>query len=117
MTIGSNSQNKYNATERLFLWFLAAISFFGLNVAFGYGLLFQPETIMEALKNPIAFAFICEAFLLMAAFAYLLSKWGVSNLHWRWFVLLSILGTMGFALPIVLLWQSQKKKTYSGNNL
>jgi len=49
-------------------------------------------------------AFILEAFLLMGAFAYLLSKWGVSQLHWGWFIGLSLLGSMAFALPVVLLW-------------
>ena len=75
---------EYSTKERFFLWILAAIGFFGLNIAFGYGLLFQPEIIMEALKNPIAVAFICEAFLITVALGYLLPKWGVTKLRCRW---------------------------------
>lgn len=110
MPDGEKPLHDYSPKERIFLWVLAGISFFGLNMAFGYGLFFEPSAITGALKNPIAFAFICEAFLLMGALGYLLSKWGVSKLHWGWFVFLSILGSMGFALPIILLWQTRNKK-------
>ncbi len=83
---------------------MAAFGFFAVNATFAYGLLFQPDAMMSALTNPIAAAFIGEAFVLMGTIAYLLTKWGVSRLHWGWFVFLSLLGSMAFALPIVLLW-------------
>lgn len=59
---------------------------------------------VSALTNPIALAFIIEALVLMGVFAYLLTKWQVVKLHWGWFIFLSLLGSMAFALPIVLLW-------------
>ncbi len=59
---------------------------------------------MSALENPVSAAFIIEAFLLMGALSYLLTKWRVARLHWGWFIVLSLLGSMGFALPLVLLW-------------
>ena len=103
-------QIEYNSRESLLLWCMAAISFFGLNVAFIVGVLFVPGAIVGALSNPISAAFILEAFLLMAAFAYLLAKWGKSRLHWGWFVLLSLFGGLAFAVPVVLLWPFSKSK-------
>jgi len=35
---------------------------------------------------------------------YLLTRWRVSRLSRAWSVLLSLLGSKAFALPIVLLW-------------
>lgn len=103
----------YNSQERFFLWALSALSFFVLNIAFIYGLFFSPDALVSALTNPIAVAFILEAFLLMAAFAYLLTKWGKSQLHWGWFITLSLLGGMAFALPVVLLWPFKKPSSHA----
>jgi hypothetical protein len=95
---------EYNPIERFSLCCLALAGFAILNSVFIYALFFEQSTIAEALKNPISLAFIIESFLLMAALAYLLNKWSVSKLHWGWFLLLSLLGSMAFALPLVLLW-------------
>jgi len=38
------------------------------------------------MTNPISLAFLTEAFLILAALAYLLGKWGVARLSWRWFL-------------------------------
>ncbi|MGD2046680.1 MAG: hypothetical protein PVH96_10685 [Gemmatimonadota bacterium] len=88
------------------LWGLAVVGFLGVNGAFVYGLL-RPDVLQQALSNPLALAFMVEAMLLMGALAYLLAKWQVNRLHWAWFVLLSLLGSMAFALPVVLLWPRQ----------
>lgn len=98
---------EYGPRERLLLWVLAALGFFLVNGAFAYGLL-QRDVLAEAMANPLAMAFMGEAFLLVGAFAYLLSKWGVARLSWRWFVVLSLLGSMAFALPVVLLWPKRR---------
>lgn len=94
----------YTPTERFFLWTLCAVSFVLVNGAFLYGAVFRPGAMAEAMANPVAAAFMAEAGLLVVAFAYLLGRWGVSRLSWRWFVALSLIGSMGFALPLVLLW-------------
>lgn len=94
---------EYSYRERFWLWVLCVFGFCMVNVAFLYGLLFQPDAIASALMNPIALAFIVEAIVLMCVLAYLMAKWGVAKLHWAWFVSLSLLGSMAFALPIVLL--------------
>jgi uncharacterized membrane protein YhaH (DUF805 family) len=98
----------YSQRERFWLWCLALFGFVAVNGAFFYGMLFQPEALANALANPIALAFMLEAFVLLGVFAYLLTKWGVSRLHWGWFVFLWFLGSMAFALPVVLLWQRRR---------
>lgn len=101
---------EYSARERLFLWSLAVVGFVVLNSVFLYGLFVRPEWIREAQANPVSAVFIGEALVLTGAFAWLLTKWGVSRLHWVWFIVLSLLGSMAFALPIVLLWPGRRGK-------
>jgi len=95
---------EYSKQERFWLWCLAVFGLCAVNMAFMYGMLFRPDALVSTLKNPIALAFIGEALVLMGVLAYLLAKWRVARLHWGWFVGLSLLGSMAFALPIVLLW-------------
>jgi len=106
---------EYQRLERLLLWALAVLGFLGVNGVFLYGLL-RPTVFDEALGNPIALAFMIEAMLLMGAFAYLLTKWRVSRLSWIWFVVLSLLGSMAFALPIVLLWPRPARASRSAGD-
>ena len=94
----------YTPTERFWLWTLCVVSFAVVNGAFLYGAFVRPDAMAEALANPVSAAFMAEAGLLVVVFAYLLGRWGVSRLSWAWFVVLSFVGSIGFALPIVLLW-------------
>lgn len=106
-----NTSSEYNFKERFALWILAVVVFFVFNAVFLYALIFQREILWEALKNPVSLAFIGESLLLMFAFAYLLSKWGQSKLHWGWFIALSLFGGIGFALPLVLLWPFRRSNS------
>jgi len=108
------TQVVYSVRERFWLAILAAFTFFGLNGAFIYGLL-QRAVVKSALANPLALAFILEAFVLVGLLAYLLRKWGVSRLPWGWFVVLSLLGGLAFALPVALLG-SRHRRTGSGHS-
>jgi hypothetical protein len=105
---------EYSARERFWLWTMAAFGIAVVNGAFLHGLLFQPGALTDAMRNPIAAAFMVEALVLVGVFAYLLSKWKVNRLAWWWFVLLSLLGSMAFALPIVLLWRRGRPGSTDG---
>ncbi len=94
----------YTKTERFWLAALGVFGFFMVNGAFVYGLLFQPDAMTAAWTNPIAAAFMVEALVLVGVFAYLFERWEVSRLGWGWFVFLSLLGSMAFAIPVVLLF-------------
>ena len=106
-------QVQYSSRERFWLKALAILAFVTVNGAFAYGL-FQPGALAEAMSNPLALAFISEAMVLVGVFAYLLSRWGVSQMSWQWFVVLSLLGSIAFALPVVLLWNSRRTESISG---
>ncbi len=95
---------EYSPRERTALIALGGFGLVALNSLFLYGLLVRPESLVEAFTNPISLVFIVESFLLLGIFAYLMRKWGVLRLPWRWFVALALLGSMLFALPVVLLW-------------
>ena len=94
----------YTKTERFWLAALGVFGFFVVNGAFVYGMVFQPDAMTAAWTNPLAAAFMVEALVLVGVFAYLFQRWGVSRRGWGWFVLLSLLGSMAFAIPVVLLF-------------
>ena len=96
---------EYSATERFWLWMLAAFGFVAVNGTFLYGVFVRPDILAAAQSNPLAMAFVVEALVLVAALAYLLPKWGVTRMWWGWFVVLSIAGSLAFSLPIALLWK------------
>lgn len=100
----------YSRSERFWLWTLGIFGFVGVNGAFLFGVLYQPNALEAALTNPVAAAFIVEAVVLVGVFAYLFHKWGVSQLGWGWFVFLSYLGSMAFAIPIVLLSRRRRRQ-------
>ena len=99
----------YTRAERLWLWALAVFGLLGVNGVFLWTLFFRPETMREALANPITVAYSVEALALVAALAWLFRKWGVSRLGWGWFVLLSLVGSLAFAIPAVLLFPRRER--------
>jgi len=92
----------YSSRERLWLWLVAGVGIVGINGAFLVGLA-TPGALTAALGNPIAVAFMAEALILVALMAYLLPKWNVARLRWPWLVVLSLLGGLAFAIPLVIL--------------
>jgi hypothetical protein len=96
----------YTPRERYALVAIALVTGLGLNGSFLYGAI-HPDTVLEALGNPIAVAFVLEAVLLVGLLAYLLERSQMTRLGWPWLVGLSMLGGLAFALPIVLLWNGR----------
>jgi hypothetical protein len=94
---------EYSRAERLWLWGLAMFGLVGVNGVFLWCLLYRPDAFRESMANPVSAAFAVEALVLVGFLAWLFRKWGVSRLGWGWFVLLSLLGSMAFAIPVVLL--------------
>ncbi|MEJ2205273.1 MAG: hypothetical protein P8170_14320 [Gemmatimonadota bacterium] len=103
------SSFEYSPAERRWLSLAAVIGFFGLNAVFIYGLV-RPEVMQSALTNPVSLAFMAEALLLLVLLAYLLPKWGVGRLRRTWFVALALLGSLAFALPVMLLWRGRPRR-------
>jgi hypothetical protein len=101
---------EYTRGEKVALIALGAVGIIALNTVFAYALLFNPELVIQAHTNPVSAVFIAEAVLLMIFWAYFLRKWGVARLGWGWFVVLSLVGSMAFAIPVVLLWPKKKQE-------
>lgn len=110
-----NEPIHYSSQERACLWAVAIIGLLGLNGAFLYGLLFIPNAMTEAMQNPISLAFMVEAGLLTGLLAYLMTRWNVGRLSWRWLIVLSLLGGLAFAIPIVILWPGNQLRTRQGD--
>lgn len=104
---------EYSRGERVALVALAVIGLLGINAVFAWAIVFNPQAMWDALANPVSAVFVAEAFLMMGFLAYLMRKWGVARLGWGWFVGLSLLGSMAFALPVVLLWRRRTPPTGS----
>jgi hypothetical protein len=106
MPEGSSMSNahEYTRGERAALIALGTFGFAAVNGTFIYSLLFQPDALDEALANPLSAAFMVEALVLAVALACLLRKWRVSRVSAVWFVVLSLVGSIAFALPVALLW-------------
>lgn len=101
-------KQEYSRAERAALIALGVFGFVAINGTFIYSLRFQPRALDEAMANPLSAAFMVEALVLAGALAYLLRKWGVSRVSWVWFVVLSLVGSIAFALPVALLWPRDK---------
>jgi hypothetical protein len=102
------STTAYNARERAALWTIAALGCLGLNGIFLYGTFVEPSMIDAAMANPLAVAFIVEALVLTGLLAYLLAKWNVTRMPWGWFVLLALVGSLAFAIPLAALWRRRE---------
>ncbi len=96
---------EYSRGEKVALVALGVVGLLGINAVFAWAIVFRPQAMWDALANPVSAVFVAEAFLVMGFLAYLMRKWGVARLGWGWFVVLSLLGSMAFALPVVLLWR------------
>jgi hypothetical protein len=99
---------EYTRGEKVALVALGVVGLAGINAVFAWAILYNPQAMWDALANPVSAVFIAEAFLVMGYLAYFLRKWGVAKLGWGWFVVLSLLGSMAFAIPVVLLWPKRK---------
>jgi hypothetical protein len=100
---------EYTPRERAALITFGAVGFFGLNGLFAYAILLKPQAMWEAMENPVSLVFMIEAFMLLGLFAYLFGRWGVSRWGWKAFVAFSLLGSMAFAIPVVLLAKRNPK--------
>lgn len=89
---------------------LLIIALFGLvvpNGLFLYWLLYEYDGLANVAQNKLAIAFILDAFLAMGLLAYSFARKPIGRVKWYWFIVLSILGGLGFSLP--LYWWLNKR--------
>lgn len=96
---------KLSGKQRIILWVVSAIGFFGINGLFLYASLFQPEQMTETWTNLFAMAFMLEAVVLLPLFCFLINAAKLKSPGWVGFLVLSLLGSLAFSIPFsVLLW-------------
>ena len=89
---------------------LLAIALFGLvvpNGLFLYWLFYEYDGLTNIAQNKLALAFMIDAFLAMGLLAYFFARKPIGRVGWYWFIVLSILGGLGFSLP--LYWWLNKR--------
>ena len=82
---------------------LLIIALFGLVVPNGfflYWLLYEYDGLANVAQNKLALAFIMDAFLAMGLLAFAFARKPLGRVKWYWFIVLSILGGLGFSLPL-----------------
>jgi hypothetical protein len=81
---------------------LLTIALFGLlvpNGMFFYYLFVEFSSVTEVLNNWLAMGFIIDAFMATGLLAWWFAKHPLGKHSWKMFVLLSLLGGLGFSLP------------------
>ncbi len=81
---------------------LLIIALFGLivpNGIFIYWLLTEFNGAAEVVSNKLAIAFIIDAFMAMFLLAYWFAVNPIGKIKWYWFIILSIIGGLGFSIP------------------
>jgi hypothetical protein len=89
---------------------LLIIALFGLIVPNGIficWLLTEFHGVGEVLQNKLALAFIIDAFLAMLLLAYWFAVKPIGRIKWYWFIVLSIIGGLGFSIPFYW-WLNEK---------
>jgi hypothetical protein len=83
------------------MWLLL-LAIFGLlvpNGIFVYWLMAEFHGVGDILKNKLALGFIIEAFVVMFLLAYWFAKNPPGKVKWYWFIVLSLIGGIGFGIP------------------
>lgn len=95
---------------------LLVVALFGFvvpNGLFVYWLLYEFESVSAVLSNRLALGFMIDAFLVLGILAWLFAKRPPGPVRWPWFVVLSIVGGLGFGVPFFL-WLNHQKARKSG---
>ena len=96
------------AEERTLAW----VALFGLlvpNGVFLASVFRDPAAMVRVLADPLAAAFIAEAFLLMVLLAWLIHRSGWRSPGWGSFLLMSLLGSLAFSVP-GFLWLASRSR-------
>ncbi len=93
---------EFSRGTRLILLITAVLAALGPNGLYLYFAATQPEMNLEAMRNPIALAFMIEAMMLLALFLYYVFRrtgsWGKVVLY----LVLAFAGSLAFSFPFFL---------------
>lgn len=89
---------------------LLIVALFGLlvpNGLFVYWALTEFAGIGDIVNNKLALAFIIEAFLVLAMMTVFFARNPIGKLSWHWFVVMSLIGGLGFGIPFYYWWNKR----------
>jgi hypothetical protein len=81
---------------------LLVVALFGLlvpNGFFVYWLLFEFDGVRAVLNDHLAIGFILDCILVLVILSVYFARHPIGRLRWPWFLLLSLVGGLGFSLP------------------
>lgn len=90
---------------------LLIIAIFGLlvpNGIFIYWFLFEFNSVSQFYTDKLALGFIIDCFLAMFLLAYWFAVNPIGKVKWYWFIVLSLIGGLGFSLPFYY-WLNKKQ--------
>ncbi|MBX7170521.1 MAG: DUF2834 domain-containing protein [Pyrinomonadaceae bacterium] len=90
---------------------LLIIAIFGLlvpNGIFIYWLLTEFHSFSQFYTDKLALGFILDCFLAMFLLAYWFAVNPIGKIKWYWFIVLSLIGGLGFSLPFYY-WLNKKQ--------
>ena len=97
------------------MW-LVLVALFGLfvpNGIFVYWLLTEFDGVGGVIANKLALAFIIEAFLVLGIMSYYFARNPIGPVPWYWFVVLSLIGGLGFGIPFYY-WLNKRAENGAG---
>jgi hypothetical protein len=96
------------------LLIIALFGFLVPNGIFIYWLLNEFHTLSDITGNKLAMSFIIEAFVVMFLMAYYFYKYPQGKVRWYWFIVLSLMGGIGFSIPFFW-WINGRDKIGAGD--
>ena len=89
--------------QRTALMVVAVLSFVGTNGVFLYWLVFHPRDLVAGLLHPAALVFEVDLLVVLGLLAGYFRQAPLGPWSWRTFVVLSLVGGLGFSLPVFIL--------------
>ena len=98
----------FSTNQRRLLGVTALVGLLGPNGVFLYYAFTRWSELVAAMGHPVTLAFIAEAMLVLLLFAILLAVKPIGPWGWKTFVVLSLVGGLGFGIPAILLLNSRE---------
>lgn len=94
----------------MWLLLVALLGFVVPNGFFVYWLLFEFHDLSLVLQDKLALGFILDVFLALIILSVYFAQRPLGPVKWYWFILLSLLGGLGFSLPLYY-WLNRRRLT------
>lgn len=106
----------FTGTQRAGLIILSVIGIAVVNGIYIHSMLTDPVAVQQAMSNRVALAFMAEALLLMILCVMLIIKYRLKRPGWLGFIILSIIGSLAFSIPLSLLLWGRRNNRSTGPN-